>query len=278
MGWSFTEDPEAFIAAVRPMLLADPVSNTVALSVLDTVRAGHRWSPEEPLTFAWHADPAGAVLMTPPYGLLLAQLPAGTEHDLVAGLHERGLAVPDAGGTVEAVERFSSCWLAGTELTTTPVFRQRLYRLATLRPPEPMPAGAARRATEADLDLVMAWLHAFRAESEPLGAPPTREMAGRRVGLGLVRLWQDGHGAPVSLAGRNPVLGGASRIGPVYTPPERRRHGYAAAVAAAVSQDALDDGAEQVLLFTDLANPTANGVYRRLGYVGVQDRLVLRYC
>jgi predicted GNAT family acetyltransferase len=63
----------------------------------------------------------------------------------------------------------------------------------------------------------------------------------------------------------------------VYTPPEHRQRGYAAGVTAACSQHALDCGAEHVVLFTDLANPTSNGVYRRLGYQPVEDRQVLRY-
>jgi len=52
-----------------------------------------------------------------------------------------------------------------------------------------------------------------------------------------------------------------SRIGPVYTPPEHRGHGYAAAVTAAAARGALERGARQVLLYTDLANPTTNRLY-----------------
>lgn len=35
--------------------------------------------------------------------------------------------------------------------------------------------------------------------------------------------------------------------------------------------------AAHVVLFTDLANPTSNGLYRRLGYQPVEDRVVLRF-
>jgi predicted GNAT family acetyltransferase len=51
----------------------------------------------------------------------------------------------------------------------------------------------------------------------------------------------------------------------VWTPPEHRRRGYAAAVTTAATRAILDAGALPVL-YTDLANPTSNGVYRRLGY------------
>ena len=45
-------------------------------------------------------------------------------------------------------------------------------------------------------------------------------------------------------------------------------------MTATVSQAARDAGAAQVLLFTDLANPTSNALYQRLGYEPVEDRAV----
>ena len=68
-------------------------------------------------------------------------------------------------------------------------------------------------------------------------------------------------------------------MGPVYTPMEYRRHGYATAVASAVTETALRSGAEHVMLDTDLANPTANSIYQAIGYVADHDaedrRLIL---
>jgi predicted GNAT family acetyltransferase len=67
------------------------------------------------------------------------------------------------------------------------------------------------------------------------------------------------------------------RVAPVYTPPEHRRRSYGGAVTAAVSRAALDGGATDVVLYTDLANPTSNSVYQRLGYRPVHDRMVLAF-
>lgn len=39
---------------------------------------------------------------------------------------------------------------------------------------------------------------------------------------------------------------------------------------------ARESGAAEVVLFADLANPTSNGVYLRIGYEPVADRLLLR--
>lgn len=80
------------------------------------------------------------------------------------------------------------------------------------------------------------------------------------------------------IAGRlSTICGPMVRVGPVYTPPRWRGHGYASAVTAEVSRGALVAGAEEVLLYTDLANPVSNSVYKRIGYREVEDRIVLSF-
>jgi predicted GNAT family acetyltransferase len=68
-------------------------------------------------------------------------------------------------------------------------------------------------------------------------------------------------------------VAGVSRIGLVYTPPPQRRKGFAGACTAAVTEAALRAGAEQCVLFTQLANPQSNAIYRRLGYEAVAEQL-----
>jgi predicted GNAT family acetyltransferase len=79
------------------------------------------------------------------------------------------------------------------------------------------------------------------------------------------------------MAGDSEVLGGVARVSWVYTPGPLRRRGYAAACVAALSQQVLDRGAEAVMLYTDLANPTSNAVYQRIGYRAVGDAVDLRF-
>lgn len=66
---------------------------------------------------------------------------------------------------------------------------------------------------------------------------------------------------------------GASRIGPVYTPPEHRGHGYGAAVTTAASQLAVRAGADAVVLFADVDNPVSNRIYRRIGFEAVAENM-----
>lgn len=57
----------------------------------------------------------------------------------------------------------------------------------------------------------------------------------------------------------------------MYTPPEHRNHGYGTAVTAALSRLLLERGHRFCFLFTDLANPTSNAIYARIGYQPVAD-------
>jgi predicted GNAT family acetyltransferase len=80
---------------------------------------------------------------------------------------------------------------------------------------------------------------------------------------GLV-LWDDD--GPASLAGFGGHTPNGIRIGPVYTPPERRGRGYASALVAELSAELLSQGRRFCFLYTDLADPTANRIYERIGY------------
>jgi predicted GNAT family acetyltransferase len=67
------------------------------------------------------------------------------------------------------------------------------------------------------------------------------------------------------------------RIGPVYTPPEHRRQGYASACTAAACVQVLDSGKSFVTLFADLANATSNHVYQAIGFEPVCDAQMIRF-
>ncbi len=82
-------------------------------------------------------------------------------------------------------------------------------------------------------------------------------------------LW-DVDGEVVHLTGFNAASFGVARVGPVYTPHQHRRRGYASAGVAEASRRLLAAGT-RVCLFTDQANPTSNKIYLALGYEPVVD-------
>jgi predicted GNAT family acetyltransferase len=62
----------------------------------------------------------------------------------------------------------------------------------------------------------------------------------------------------------------------VYTPPELRGRGYASALTAALTEQLLQRR-RFCYLYTDLANPTSNSIYRRIGYRPVTDITLWRF-
>jgi len=60
-------------------------------------------------------------------------------------------------------------------------------------------------------------------------------------------------------------------VGGVYTPPELRGKGYATSCVAELSRHILQSGKEFCTLYTDLANPTSNSIYKKIGYTEVCD-------
>lgn len=74
------------------------------------------------------------------------------------------------------------------------------------------------------------------------------------------------HDGAVSMVGTNLPVAGVVRLGPVFTPLQARRRGYASALVADVSRRALAAGATRCMLYTDLGNVTSNNIYQAVGY------------
>jgi predicted GNAT family acetyltransferase len=153
---------------------------------------------------------------------------------------------------------------------------QRLYALGTLLAPEPPPPGRPRQAVESDLDITARWVAAFHSETGSPGVD-VESVVRDRILNGLLHVWEDADGKVVSMAGRNRTAALVARVGPVYTPPEHRRHGYGAAVTAACTSDALRHDADDVVLFTDLANPTTNAIYQQIGFRPLRDHKLVHF-
>jgi GNAT superfamily N-acetyltransferase len=261
---------------------ADPVRNTVALTVVSRLLRGARFSEAEPIFLTVHntrdsdGDLVGAAFCTPPFPISVSGLPTGAMTAVADHLATAGVRPSGASGIRPEVEAFVAAWADRTGICPAGRMDQRLYRLTELEPPTDVP-GELVIAGEADVDLLVEWRRAFGVESAGHQRHLSKaELAGQvRVLLasGSAQCLWHVDGQPVSYASATTPSAGMSRIGPVYTPPEFRGHGYGSAVTAAASKWASDEGAEHVLLFTDLANRTSNAIYQRIGYVPVADAL-----
>lgn len=124
---------------------------------------------------------------------------------------------------------------------------------------------------KSDRFLLIDWIRAFTSEAigENEPKPNYRDICDRRLRQNSLYLWQND--VPVSMAGFSGATPNGIRINAVYTPPEYRRKGYASSCVAALSRSLLNKGHKYCFLFTDLANPTSNSIYQKIGYKPVCD-------
>jgi GNAT superfamily N-acetyltransferase len=284
----FTTDPGAFLAQAGDVLAADPVVSTVMATVTSRM-LGEPRPDDRPQWWAVVRDGSGEIAglamrtaRTPPYPMFVLPMPDGAALAVARAIHQRGEAVGGLNGSLPAAEVMAG-ELARLQGDTVEVAQHtRLFELGELTPPRGVP-GRLRLATVDDLDLAQDWVNRFMYDADvQAGRDPDAhgreeiapEDLRRRIEQDCYWFWLDDAGERVHLTGANPPSYGVARIGPVYTPPERRRQGYAGAAVAEVSQLFLDRGA-RVCLYTDQANPTSNGVYQAIGYRPVVDQVNL---
>lgn len=260
------DDPAVFLEAATPLLLADEARHNLLLGLAATLRDHPSVYPGQRMWVVREgADVVAAALRTPPHNLVLARPRDARALEVLATALED---LPGVVGALPEVEQFASVWSARTGATPQRRFAQGIYALQRVRAVSGI-AGSMRRATSDDRPVLLDWWRAFVVEALHEKRPDRDEIA-RAVdhrlastGTGLV-LWE--HDDPVSLAAFGGGTPNGIRIGPVYTPPERRGHGYASALVAELSASLLADGRRFCFLYTDLANPTSNRIYERIGY------------
>lgn len=261
-----------------PLLEADPHANTVALTAMAELGGGGH-GVDTLLTVHDGDRVVGAALRFAGFALLVSGLPPQAAAAVADTLGDTPMADRGLFGAAPAADAFAAARSARTGETPVTDVEMRLWVLGGLVPPAGV-GGTARAAVDGDGPMLAEWLRAFAADvavdhpgrPDPDGDeapadgpdPATLVAEHRAVGRDVV-VWEDA-GTPVAFAvGRGPAAG-AARIGPVYTPPEHRGHGYASAVTAAATARALAAGARDVVLFTDVAADVPNRIYARIGY------------
>ena len=266
----YTDDAGEALSSARSFLETRPVEHNLVLSIINQCiaepRPGHYWRVLD------DDSVVGVALQTPThFQATLTPLLGPPLEALVEAIATRAPGVPGVVGEASTVVAFAGHWAETQRVAVSPVEARRMYRLRELRAPRPTP-GNARAATQADCDIACRWIVAFHDDiGEPPPLDPIESMQ-RRINEGQLWIWDDS--GPTSMVGFTAAVAGVARIAPVYTPPEFRRNGYAAACTAAVSAHLLEN-LDECVLYTQLANPTSNAIYRAIGYEPVHE--VLRY-
>ncbi|MGZ4320452.1 MAG: GNAT family N-acetyltransferase [Gaiellaceae bacterium] len=267
-------DAESFLADAGGFLMEREAEHNLILGITSRLRVDPRAYGQDPYFAVARdgGDVVAATMRTPPHNLILSEV--GDEaalEPLAADANDVFQSLTGVVGPKAAVARLAEIWEARTGQPRQLMLRQRSYCAEQVLEPEGV-AGTMRPYEERDRELVLGWMDAFVEEALP-EAPPEdsarwleRRAADPDSGT---MIWEDGE--PVSMGGYGGLTPNGIRVGPIYTPPELRRRGYATALTAAMTRMLLEGGRRFCFLFTDLANPTSNSIYQRIGYRPVTD-------
>jgi GNAT superfamily N-acetyltransferase len=271
------DDPRRFLAEAGPLLLADEARHNLILGLAGLLKAMPDIYPDRSQWLVYDGTVVAAALRTPPYNLVLARpLDDAALHELADAIDE----LPGVVGAVPEVDVFAERWCARHGCRARLVFGQGVFALREVAA-LPRASGSLREATLDDYDLILEWFLAFGREALHEGEPGTEQhelQIRQRLDSddGGIVLWED-EGQVASLCGYGSPTATGIRIGPVYTPPELRGRGYATTLTADVSAAQLARGRRFCFLYTDLANPTSNAIYERIGYVRVCESKQLAF-
>ena len=285
MELEFTESPRAFLDAAGAHLAREPLLSTVVSSVTARAAAADAHGAEGAAHPRWWVTVCdtgrvvGAAMRTapfPPYPAYVLPMPEPAARALARTVHGRGEVLGGVNGALPAarvVAEETAALTGGTVRVDEHLWLWEATEVVAHRA-----TGRLRPATAADVALCTRWWNVFAfeaAEQSGRARPHGMQVASeddlaRRVEAGEVWLWESPAGEVVHLTACTVPAYGVSRVGPVYTPPEHRGHGYASAAVAQVSAQVLGAGT-RACLFTDQANPTSNKIYAAVGYQRVAE-------
>lgn len=263
-----------FVEVARPFLLEHEAANNLPLGILaDLQRENGPYQDIDPLLVAvFEGDDPLLVAVRTHLNLVLSH---ARDDDAVAvmveGLHAADADLPGVTGPAPLVRTFAERWQPDV---APPHMRMRVFQADSVESPA-RPPGRFRAVGPEDREFVMHWARSFgrealddEGEEDQLQRWFEQVVKGTAVrGAGV---WEV-EGRPVSMASYGGPTPNGIRIGGVYTPHELRGRGYATACVAELTRRLLDGGRNFCFLFTDLANPTSNAIYQRIGYRRVGD-------
>jgi GNAT superfamily N-acetyltransferase len=262
-----TDNPAAALSTASSFLATRPGEHNLQLDLLH--QRIHIPTPGRYWTVRESGRVCGFALRSPPtYALTLTPMPRPGTHALAGTIADTEPELTGVIGEAATASAFAGYYADRRPARVIPKFAQRFYRLGGLRPPAPV-AGRLRTATIADHPLITSWFTAYLRDIDvsDSGVPPALAME-RSIAAGRMHVWDNG--GPVSMAAATSASAGVSRIVAVYTPDALRGRGYAAACVGALCAALVGQGLGCVL-FTELHNPTSNGIYRRLGFEPVNE-------
>jgi predicted GNAT family acetyltransferase len=246
--------------------------NCLGLGIVDTLIS----RPETyPKFYLWllrdQTRVVGAAWMTPPHPLGLTAMSNAALTALIDVVDQIGDRPKAVVGSKSVADQFKDQWLARHRLKLSSSMAQRIYQARSVIQPSPLVAGKLRCASEQDRSLLEEWCYRFSVDCGlNLDRAGARHRADQAIRNQSHYLWTVAD-EPVSMAAITGQTPSGIRLSWVYTPDRWRGRGFASAIVAAVAQKMLNEGKLFCFLYTDLANPTSNSIYQKIGFRPVCD-------
>lgn len=208
-------------------------------------------------------------IRTPPRKLILSQ---ATDHQALE-LIAKDLAcesfLPGVIAPKSEARAFAKIWQNLTGQFCELNVAMCVHQLDTIQPIANA-AGRLRLAEESDRHLLTDWGQAFKGEALGDKEPKSDHQLwfNRHLENKSLFVWQGE--TIVSMAAYGGATPNGIRINAVYTPPEYRGKGYATSCVVQTSKHLLERY-KYCFLFTNLADPVSNHIYRKIGYLPMGD-------
>jgi len=220
-------------------------------------------------------------LMTPPHNITLYATGNKINPSAIDCLIE-GLAnysIPGVMSEKELALQFAEAYTRVRGLSYETTMGQRIYELTEVNPNIPH-IGTVRPLEEKDMYFFPFWVEAFNSAEDTtktiMNIPYDSGQYLYRISSRKLYILEV-DGVPVSMAGFTREMQSVIGVAFVFTPPYLRGKGYASSVVAQISQLALNRGFTKCVLYTDLANPTSNSIYQKIGYNPICDSVMLKF-
>jgi len=280
-------NPTAFHSATYDLLMQHEAQNIIPLG---NIIIGHKgedktgWRNPANWFMATVSNSTGILLtaiMTPPHNVALYATDNVINHAAIACMISGMADTPIPGVLAEKTlaETFAKAYTATKGMKYEVAMDQRIYELTEVNLQIPK-IGTLRLLEERDMPFFPYWDSAFGAAgvygTKTLQEPSDIDLYRYHLDTQKVYILEV-DGIPVTMSGFSRAMQNVIGVGRVYTPPYYRGNGYATSCVAQVSQIALDKGFAKCVLYTDLANPTSNSIYQKIGYKPICDSYMLKF-
>lgn len=276
------ENIESFLQASLEDLKRDEALNNLILGLCLRIQENPDYYPDvKMVTVREGAQLSLAALITVPERPILY---GGGERQnqsaaaFAEALFARGIGVPGVIGSRGLASFFSSHWRGLVDCDVELDMDLRVYKLTRVNA-KVIKAGELRPARAGDLPFLTEGIARFEQEADVLDAVDWEQCVRRARRLlveGTAYIWEVA-GKPVSMAAKSRPTPNGITITLVYTPRALRGRGYATSCVAALSERLLLSGYKFCTLFADLSNPTANSIYRRVGFRQIGEFASFRF-